>query len=471
MSENNRVHVYCRVSIAGQEDNYSLDTQEAACRAWAAERGLVRRLRRARGLVRGGPPPARSSSLLDGSAGRYVLCYASTGSRARRWTPRSSLTASNRPARRSRSSPRISRSRRPAPSCAARKRLPPSWSARRSPSAPSAVGARASPVASRSRTESAVRLPLGRRREDASSILDPETAPVVRLIFDLALAGVSLRQISKRLAEQGIPRRTGRPRWQPSSIREILLPTDVHRHGGDVRDEARAAAELALCRGARTARSGWCCPASRSRSSRPRNRRRSWRGLRRTRRHSTRRNPHPERSLLRAGYIACGHCGWALTVSNATPASRRLSPQYRCTAKRQHGRPARDRRITASMVDRDGLGAGREILRDPADHRRRSRASAARTAGSTATWRQSRSDRGAIADKQAQDRQALADDRRRRRRGPAAGRTARRSAPRSGGRAERDDLAAADRGPRRAKMQRARRWATGAHAWRRISTR
>ena len=35
-----RVHLYGRVSSAGQEDNTSLATQEAACRAWAAERDL-----------------------------------------------------------------------------------------------------------------------------------------------------------------------------------------------------------------------------------------------------------------------------------------------------------------------------------------------------------------------------------------------------------------------------------------------
>ena len=41
MSEHTRVHIYARVSSAqGQEDGYSLDTQEAACRAWAAERAL-----------------------------------------------------------------------------------------------------------------------------------------------------------------------------------------------------------------------------------------------------------------------------------------------------------------------------------------------------------------------------------------------------------------------------------------------
>src|SRR5688500_18133304 len=35
-----QAHIYCRVSSSGQEDGYSLDTQEAACRWWATERGL-----------------------------------------------------------------------------------------------------------------------------------------------------------------------------------------------------------------------------------------------------------------------------------------------------------------------------------------------------------------------------------------------------------------------------------------------
>ncbi len=34
-----RAAIYCRVSSAGQEDNSSLGTQEAACRAYAEERG------------------------------------------------------------------------------------------------------------------------------------------------------------------------------------------------------------------------------------------------------------------------------------------------------------------------------------------------------------------------------------------------------------------------------------------------
>src|SRR5688500_950663 len=36
-----RVAIYCRVSSAGQEENSSLDTQEAACRAYAVEQGWM----------------------------------------------------------------------------------------------------------------------------------------------------------------------------------------------------------------------------------------------------------------------------------------------------------------------------------------------------------------------------------------------------------------------------------------------
>jgi site-specific DNA recombinase len=39
MSQRGRVHIYCRVSSSGQEDGYSLDTQEERARAWAEQRG------------------------------------------------------------------------------------------------------------------------------------------------------------------------------------------------------------------------------------------------------------------------------------------------------------------------------------------------------------------------------------------------------------------------------------------------
>jgi site-specific DNA recombinase len=33
--------------------------------------------------------------------------------------------------------------------------------------------------------------------------------------------------------------------------------------------------------------------------------------------HATRNNRNPEAALLRAGFVKCGHCGWAMSVQNA----------------------------------------------------------------------------------------------------------------------------------------------------------
>src|SRR3712207_6404267 len=72
-----RVHIYCRVSSAGQEDNTSLDTQEAACRRWADARGLVV-ISVDREVWSGGDRhrPALDALLDRLGPGKTVLCYA-----------------------------------------------------------------------------------------------------------------------------------------------------------------------------------------------------------------------------------------------------------------------------------------------------------------------------------------------------------------------------------------------------------
>jgi site-specific DNA recombinase len=68
--------------------------------------------------------------------------------------------------------------------------------------------------------------PYGYQWADADKsrlVLDPTTAPHVRLIFDLALAGTSLRQIAAELAVRGIASPLGRERWMPATLRELLL--------------------------------------------------------------------------------------------------------------------------------------------------------------------------------------------------------------------------------------------------------
>jgi site-specific DNA recombinase len=80
---------------------------------------------------------------------------------------------------------------------------------------------------------------------------------------------------------------------------------------------------------------------------------------------ATRHNRHPQLSLLRAGYILCGHCGWQLTVTNATPASRSVSPQYRCAAQRHHGPACPRPTISATIIDGPVWEQVAAVLRDP----------------------------------------------------------------------------------------------------------
>src|SRR3954469_19010910 len=77
MTAMSRVHIYCRVSSAVQEDGYSLSTQEAACRAWAAERGLTV-ASVAREVWSGGDRhrPELDATLDRLGPGDTLLCYA-----------------------------------------------------------------------------------------------------------------------------------------------------------------------------------------------------------------------------------------------------------------------------------------------------------------------------------------------------------------------------------------------------------
>jgi site-specific DNA recombinase len=142
---------------------------------------------------------------------------------------------------------------------------------------------------------------------------------------------------------------SGAARWQPSSLREILLrPT----YAGSLVALASTAERVILPGVAEPIVTDEELAAVAAR-------------LERNKAHATRHNLHPERSLLRAGYIACGHCGWTLSVSNATPASRSVSPQYRCTAQRQHGPKCSRPSITASMIDPIVWDVVTRLLRRP----------------------------------------------------------------------------------------------------------
>jgi site-specific DNA recombinase len=78
--------------------------------------------------------------------------------------------------------------------------------------------------------------------------LVPEEARVVRSLFAwVALEGLSLGDVVRRLTAQGVPTRTGRPRWDPATVRGILRNPAYYgaAHYGKTRLEARPAGRRA----------------------------------------------------------------------------------------------------------------------------------------------------------------------------------------------------------------------------------
>src|SRR5687768_8201397 len=203
------VHIYCRVSSTGQEDGYSLRTQEAACRAWAAERALpVASVAREvwSGADRHRP---ELDALLDHLVpGDIVLCYALDRlSRSQIDTAiiidrieggGASLALVTEDFEKSATGTFI----RGAKSFAAELHLEKIREATQR-------GRRAR-VASGKPIVGPV-IAYGYRWNDDKTryVIDPETAPIVRMIFDWALDGVTLRGIASRLHERRIPSPTG----------------------------------------------------------------------------------------------------------------------------------------------------------------------------------------------------------------------------------------------------------------------
>src|SRR5215213_8096000 len=217
------VHIYCRVSSAGQEDNTSLDTQEAACRAWAAERTLpVASV--AREVWSGGDRhrPELDAMLDRLIPGDTVLAYALDRlSRSQVDTviiidriegAGASLALVTEDFERSATGTFLRNAKAFVAELEREKIKERTGRGRRE----RAVSGKLLPGAYP---------PFGMQWADAARtrlVLDLDTAPVVRTIFTLALEGLSLRTIAARLERDGILSPAGNSRWCATSVRHIL---------------------------------------------------------------------------------------------------------------------------------------------------------------------------------------------------------------------------------------------------------
>ncbi len=360
-----RVHIYCRVSSAGQEDGYSLDTQEQACRAWAGQRGLtVASVAREVWSGADRHRPELDPVLDRLGSGDMLLCYALD---------------------------RLSRSQVDTAILVDRVESAGASLAlvtedfEKSATGTFLRGAKAF-AAELEREKIAERTQRGKRARVASGkpivspkpaygyhwngdktgyVLDPETAPVVRLIFDWALAGVTLRGIVNRLAERGIPSPTGRPRWAVPPIREVLRrPTYTgtgvayrmrheRRPTGGYTLRPATADEQVLLPGIAPA----IVTAEEQAAVMAR--------LASNQAQAARNNRTPEATLLRAGFVRCGHCGWSMGVSPSSRSSRSQQSQYRCDVRARHAHGCPLPTIGTNDLDRAVWHKVTHVLRDP----------------------------------------------------------------------------------------------------------
>jgi site-specific DNA recombinase len=338
-----RVTIYCRVSSAGQEDNSSLTTQEERCRAYVSERGwkvvgvyrevhtgaeLFERpqLTRMREGLRAGEADVVVAHALD----RVSRSQAHLGFLLSEWdhlgvrmelvteelaeTPEGRLLQSVRGF------------------MAEMERLKIAERSRR--------GVRAR--VDSGRPIPGQRAPYGYRwqcEEKSALTLNPETAPIVRGIFDAVLRGQTLRSIAMELSAGAVPTPTGRSkRWEVSSIHSILknpvytgrvvaYRTRHERRDGKNRvlilpesewitlPDGIAPAIITISEfGAIQAR------LEHNKATAPRN------------------NADPEATLLRCGIARCGYCGYPLSI---TKRSNRKH-MYRChpVGRERHGCPS-----------------------------------------------------------------------------------------------------------------------------------
>lgn len=361
-----RAHIYCRVSSQGQEDGYSLDTQEAACRSWCAERGLTV-VSVAREVWSGGDRhrPELDTLLARLAPGDVVLAHSqdrlSRGGQmdtalivGHIWDAGATLELVTEEFEQSETGALIRNVRAFSAALHLEKIREATQRGRR------ARIAAGKPIVS-------PKAPYGYRwKTDKDGYdLDPTTAPVVRMIFDWALDGTTLRGICSRLMERGIASPTGNPKWTPSVIRNLLLrpvytgsavayrKRAERKSGGGYRQRPGRPDEWVTIPNVAEA---IITPDEQAAVAA----RMEWNQA-----HSTRNNRDPEATLLRAGIARCGHCGWSLAVAHP-PADRPGSAaQYRCVRAEQQGAGCPRPTIAASLIDDAVWAKVAGVLRDP----------------------------------------------------------------------------------------------------------
>ena len=348
-----RAAIYVRVSSDKQEDNASLDTQEAACRAYAAAHGyhvvgVYRdvhtgmelhqrpRLGELRGAVRRRELAAVIAHDVDrlgrDQAHLYILDEEATrhGCELRFVLEEFDKSPIGKVVRGLKGfAAEVEREK--IMERTARGRLGRAESGRLLPSSRPLYGYRWVDAPTRD----------GKGTTHVAYEPDPATAPVVQRIFSEYVAGGSLRGIAARLSAEGIPTATGGDRWAPTTVREMLTQVaytgnatawrtaQTKERGVRVRRQRPEAERVALPAGVVPP----LVDAGTFAAARAR--------LAENRAHGGRPLADPDTGLLRGGIGRCGYCGGAVHMHRAHQRDGSYRLVYRCPppSRDRHGCP------------------------------------------------------------------------------------------------------------------------------------
>jgi site-specific DNA recombinase len=183
---------------------------------------------------------------------------------------------------------------------------------------------------------------IDERGRQSAYAIDPETAPIVVKLFTDTLAGKSLRQLAKDLDAAGVPTATGSPRWAPSTLAGILKNPAYKGEviGWAVRTTKGRKVLQPESEWIRTPVPPIVDPAV-------------WQAVQVAlvdARHVSRHNAEPEQYLLRGGFVRCGLCGHVAVAYRHRYRSGNMSYRYACLARR-NGVPCREHTIIAETLD------------------------------------------------------------------------------------------------------------------------
>ena len=181
------------------------------------------------------------------------------------------------------------------------------------------------------------------------------------MLFQWALEGVSLRGIVARLRERGIPSPSGKQYWAPSVLRDLLRRTVYSGTATAYQTQQERLPNGSHLRRRRTPEEQVTLPGIAPAIVTPEEHAAVLARLDTNKATATRNNRDPEATLLRAGFIHCGHCGNRLTTTRHPE----RGASYRCDWGTAHRHNCPRPTILAHMIDPIVWEQVATVLRQP----------------------------------------------------------------------------------------------------------